>query len=591
MELDLLTAITPIDGRYRGKTDALAAYFSEFALIKYRVQVEVEYFITLCELPLPQLRGVNKDVFETLRNIYRNFSEADAGRIKDIESVTNHDVKAVEYFLKEEFDKLGGMDDYKEFIHFGLTSQDINNTSIPLSVKEALEQVYYPQIEELIAQLRAYAEEWANIPMLAKTHGQPASPTRLGKEIMVFVYRLERQLAALKACPVTAKFGGATGNYNAHHVAYPEYDWKAFGTKFVAEKLGLEREEYTTQISNYDNLSAIFDVMKRINTVMIDMNRDFWQYISMEYFKQKIKAGEVGSSAMPHKVNPIDFENAEGNLGIANAILEHLAVKLPVSRLQRDLTDSTVLRNVGVPFGHIIIAIQSSLKGLRKLLLNETAIYRDLDNCWSVVAEAIQTILRREAYPHPYEALKALTRTNQAITENSIKEFIEELNVSEDIKKERKLRTDIGCNLSFTVTACDIADLHTRTCIFRIAEVTDKRTRCTQLVVEVISQTGVQLGHYRIHLVVHAITAVAEVVSGGICSVHIFIRVVVLVAYGKFMLFADIPVHTCQKTERFLFDITFTVSFFYTGELLVLVGNQLGSGAGDVISGISRISA
>ena len=386
MELDLLTAISPIDGRYRGKTDALAAYFSEFALIKYRVQVEVEYFITLCELPLPQLRGVNKDVFETLRNIYRNFSEADAGRIKDIESVTNHDVKAVEYFLKEEFDKLVGMDDYKEFIHFGLTSQDINNTSIPLSVKEALEQVYYPQIEELIAQLRAYAEEWANIPMLAKTHGQPASPTRLGKEIMVFVYRLERQLAALKACPVTAKFGGATGNYNAHHVAYPEYDWKAFGTKFVAEKLGLEREEYTTQISNYDNLSAIFDAMKRINTVMIDMNRDFWQYISMEYFKQKIKAGEVGSSAMPHKVNPIDFENAEGNLGIANAILEHLAVKLPVSRLQRDLTDSTVLRNVGVPFGHIIIAIQSSLKGLRKLLLNETAIYRDLDNCWSVVA-------------------------------------------------------------------------------------------------------------------------------------------------------------------------------------------------------------
>ena len=364
MELDLLTAISPIDGRYRGKTDALAAYFSEFALVKYRVQVEVEYFITLCELPLPQLKGVDKSVFETLRNIYRNFSEADAQRIKDIESVTNHDVKAVEYFLKEEFDKMGGMDDYKEFIHFGLTSQDINNTSVPLSIKEALEQVYYPQIEELIAQLRTYAEDWAAIPMLAKTHGQPASPTRLGKEVMVFVYRLERQLATLKACPITAKFGGATGNYNAHHVAYPEYDWKAFGTKFVAEKLGLEREEYTTQISNYDNLSAIFDAMKRINTVMIDMNRDFWQYISMEYFKQKIKAGEVGSSAMPHKVNPIDFENAEGNLGIANAILEHLAVKLPVSRLQRDLTDSTVLRNVGVPFGHIIIAIQSSLKGV-----------------------------------------------------------------------------------------------------------------------------------------------------------------------------------------------------------------------------------
>ena len=376
MKLDLLTAISPIDGRYRGKTDVLAAYFSEFALIKYRVQVEVEYFITLCELPLPQLKGVDKGVFETLRNIYRNFSEADAQRIKDIESVTNHDVKAVEYFLKEEFDKLGGMEDYKEFIHFGLTSQDINNTSVPLSVKEALEQVYYPQIEELIAQLRVYAEEWAAIPMLAKTHGQPASPTRLGKEI-----------------------------------------------------------------SNYDNLSAIFDAMKRINTVMIDMNRDFWQYISMEYFKQKIKAGEVGSSAMPHKVNPIDFENAEGNLGMANAILEHLAVKLPVSRLQRDLTDSTVLRNVGMPFGHIIIAIQSSLKGLRKLLLNEPAIYRDLDNCWSVVAEAIQTILRREAYPHPYEALKALTRTNQAITEASIKEFIEGLNVSEEIKKELRVIT------------------------------------------------------------------------------------------------------------------------------------------------------
>ena len=441
MELDLLTAISPIDGRYRGKTDALAAYFSEFALIKYRVQVEVEYFITLCELPLPQLRGVNKDVFETLRNIYRNFSEADAGRIKDIESVTNHDVKAVEYFLKEEFDKLGGMDDYKEFIHFGLTSQDINNTSIPLSVKEALEQVYYPQIEELIAQLRAYAEEWANIPMLAKTHGQPASPTRLGKEIMVFVYRLERQLAALKACPVTAKFGGATGNYNAHHVAYPEYDWKAFGTKFVAEKLGLEREEYTTQISNYDNLSAIFDVMKRINTVMIDMNRDFWQYISMEYFKQKIKAGEVGSSAMPHKVNPIDFENAEGNLGIANAILEHLAVKLPVSRLQRDLTDSTVLRNVGVPMAHIEIAFKSLTKGLGKLLLNEKALYRDLDNCWAVVAEGIQTILRREGYPKPYEALKALTRTNDGITAESISNFIDTLQVSDAVKAELKAIT------------------------------------------------------------------------------------------------------------------------------------------------------
>ncbi len=441
MELDILTAISPIDGRYRSKAGALADYFSEFALIKYRVRVEVEYFIALCELPLPQLEGVDKGIFETLRNIYRNFSEADARRIKEIEGVTNHDVKAVEYFLKEQFDRLGGLEPYKEFIHFGLTSQDINNTSVPLSVKEALEQVYYPQLEELIAQLRTYAEEWADIPMLAKTHGQPASPTRLGKEVYVYVYRLERQLAALKACPLTAKFGGATGNYNAHHVAYPAYDWKAFGSKFVAEKLGLEREEYTTQISNYDNLSAVFDALKRINTIMIDMNRDFWMYISMEYFKQKIKAGEVGSSAMPHKVNPIDFENAEGNLGMSNAILEHLSAKLPVSRLQRDLTDSTVLRNVGVPFGHSVIAIQSSLKGLRKLLLNETAIYRDLDNCWSVVAEAIQTILRREAYPHPYEALKALTRTNQAITEASIKDFIESLNVGEDIKKELRAIT------------------------------------------------------------------------------------------------------------------------------------------------------
>ena len=441
MQLDPLSAISPIDGRYRNKTEILGNYFSEFALIKYRVQVEVEYFIALCELPLPQLENIDKGVFEALRNIYLNFSEADAERIKAIEGVTNHDVKAVEYFLKEEFDKLGGLDEYKEFIHFGLTSQDINNTSIPLSVKEALEQVYYPLIEELIEQLRAYATDWEAIPMLAKTHGQPASPTRLGKEVMVFVYRLERQLAMLKACPVTAKFGGATGNYNAHRVAYPSYDWKAFGDRFVAQNLGLEREAYTTQISNYDNLSAIFDAMKRINTIMIDMNRDFWQYISMEYFKQKIKAGEVGSSAMPHKVNPIDFENAEGNLGIANAILEHLSAKLPISRLQRDLTDSTVLRNVGTPFGHIVIAIQSSLKGLRKLLLNEPAISRDLDNCWSVVAEAVQTILRREAYPNPYEALKALTRTNQAITEESIKTFIEELDVNEEVKKELRMIT------------------------------------------------------------------------------------------------------------------------------------------------------
>lgn len=441
MELDLLTAISPIDGRYRGKTEALAKYFSEYALIRYRVRVEIEYFITLCELPLPQLASFDAGLFETLRNIYRNFTESDAQRIKDIEKVTNHDVKAVEYFIKEEFDKIGGLDAYKEFIHFGLTSQDINNTSVPLSVKEALDECYYPQIEELIAQLKEYAEEWANVPMLAKTHGQPASPTRLGKEVMVFVYRLERQLSLMKACPITAKFGGATGNYNAHHVAYPQYDWKVFGNAFVSEKLGLEREEYTTQISNYDNLSALFDAMKRINTIIIDLDRDFWQYVSMEYFKQKIKAGEVGSSAMPHKVNPIDFENSEGNLGVANAVLEHLSRKLPISRLQRDLTDSTVLRNVGVPMGHMVIAIQSTLKGLRKLLLNEAAINGDLDNCWAVVAEAIQTILRREAYPHPYEALKALTRTNQAITEESIKNFIETLEVSEEVKKELRAIT------------------------------------------------------------------------------------------------------------------------------------------------------
>ena len=441
MNLNLLTAISPIDGRYRGKTEKLALYFSEYALIKYRVKVEIEYFITLCELPLPQLKGFDSALFPQLRKIYQEFSENDATHVKDIESVTNHDVKAVEYFIKEKFDEIGGLDEFKEFIHFGLTSQDINNTSIPLSIKESLEEVYYPQIQELIDVLKQYAEEWKEIPMLAKTHGQPASPTRLGKEVMVFAYRLERQLALLKSLPITAKFGGATGNYNAHHVAYPQYDWKNFGNKFVAEKLGLERETYTTQISNYDFLGAIFDNLKRINTIMIDMNRDFWQYISMEYFKQKIKAGEVGSSAMPHKVNPIDYENAEGNLGIANAILEHLSSKLPVSRLQRDLTDSTVLRNVGVPVGHIIIAIQSSLKGLRKLLLNESAICRDLDNCWSVVAEAIQTILRREAYPHPYEALKALTRTNEGINENTIKNFIETLEVPESVKEELRVIT------------------------------------------------------------------------------------------------------------------------------------------------------
>ena len=436
MELDVLTAITPIDGRYRGKTAALASYFSEYALIKYRVRVEIEYFITLCELPLPQLKDFDHSKFEVLRDIYRNFSEDNARRVKDIEKVTNHDVKAVEYFIKEELDKIGDFEKYKEFIHFGLTSQDINNTSVPLSIKDALNDVYYPLIEELVGQLEEYAEEWKDVPMLAKTHGQPASPTRLGKEVMVFVYRLKEQLAQLKACRITAKFGGATGNFNAHHVAYPEYDWKEFGNRFVAEKLGLEREQWTTQISNYDNLGGVFDAMKRINTIMIDMDRDFWMYVSMEYFKQKIKAGEVGSSAMPHKVNPIDFENSEGNLGIANAILMHLSTKLPVSRLQRDLTDSTVLRNVGVPMGHMVIAIESSLKGLRKILLNVEAINRDLDNCWAVCAEGIQTILRREAFPHPYEALKALTRTNQAITKESIENFIDGLDVEERVKEE-----------------------------------------------------------------------------------------------------------------------------------------------------------
>ena len=436
MNLDLLTAISAIDGCYRGEAAALANYYSEFALIRYRVRVEIEYFITLCELPLPQLASFDHALFERLRDIYRNLDENEAQRVKDIEKITNHDVKAVEYFIKEEFDKIGGLDAYKEFIHFGLTSQDINNTSVPLSVKESLEQVYYPQVEELIAQLQTYADEWKDVPMLAKTHGQPASPTRLGKEIMVYVYRLTEQLNSLKACKITAKFGGATGNYNAHHVAYPEFDWKAFGNKFVSEKLGLEREQYTTQISNYDYLGAIFDAIRRINTIIIDLDRDFWMYISMEYFKQKIKAGEVGSSAMPHKVNPIDFENSEGNLGIANAILQFLAQKLPVSRLQRDLTDSTVLRNIGVPMGHGVIAIQSTLKGLRKLILHEEKLQEDLNNTWAVVAEAIQTILRREAYPHPYEALKALTRTNKHMTEETIHEFIQGLNVSDSVKAE-----------------------------------------------------------------------------------------------------------------------------------------------------------
>ena len=440
MIFSTLTAISPVDGRYRNKAENLAAYFSEYALIKYRVQVEIEYFITLSEF-LPQLRalttGENK---EALRKIYREFSVEDATRIKEIESVTNHDVKAVEYFIKEKFDLLS-LQEYKEFIHFGLTSQDINNTSVPLSIKDALNEVYFPGLQEVIDMLKKYAEDWADVPMLAKTHGQPASPTRLGKEVMVVVYRLEQQVKLLKATPVSAKFGGATGNFNAHHVAFPEYDWKAFGNKFVNEVLGLSREEWTTQISNYDNMAAIFDGMKRIDTILIDLCRDFWQYVSMEYFKQKIKAGEVGSSAMPHKVNPIDFENAEGNLGMANAILTHLATKLPISRLQRDLTDSTVLRNVGVPMAHVEIAFKSLTKGLGKLLLNEKALYRDLDNCWAVVAEGIQTILRREGYPKPYEALKALTRTNEGITAESISNFIDTLQVSDAVKAELKAIT------------------------------------------------------------------------------------------------------------------------------------------------------
>ncbi len=436
MTLDALTAVSPIDGRYRGKTEKLADYFSEYALIKYRIRVEIEYFITLCELPLPQLADFDHKHFDSLRDIYRKFDEEGASRVKDIEKITNHDVKAVEYYIKEQLDKLGDFEKYKEFIHFGLTSQDINNTSVPLSIKDALNEVYIPQIEELTEQLKTYAEEWKDVPMLAKTHGQPASPTRLGKEIMVFAYRLDKQVEMLKACPMTAKFGGATGNFNAHHVAYPEYDWREFGNKFVSEKLGLEREQYTTQISNYDCLGAVFDALRRINTIIIDLDRDFWMYISMEYFKQKIKAGEVGSSAMPHKVNPIDFENSEGNMGMANAILQFLAQKLPVSRLQRDLTDSTVLRNVGVPMGHGMIAMQSTLKGLRKLILNEQKISEDLDNTWAVVAEAIQTVLRREAYPHPYEALKALTRTNKTMTEETIHEFIKTLNVSDAVKAE-----------------------------------------------------------------------------------------------------------------------------------------------------------
>lgn len=437
MSITSLTAISPVDGRYSSKTEPYSVYFSEFALIRYRVLTEVEYFIALCELPLKQLESVPSNILPKLREIYGQFSLVDAEKIKEIEKVTNHDVKAVEYFLKEKFDEIG-LGSFKEFIHFGLTSQDINNTSVPLSIKKAMEDVYYPELDSLIKKLTRMADEWRDVSMLAKTHGQPASPTRLGKEIMVFVSRLNQQLALLRMVPHSAKFGGATGNFNAHHVAYPAIDWRSFANKFTHEKLGLEREQWTTQISNYDNLAALFDALARINTILTDFCRDIWSYVSMEYFKQKIKAGEVGSSAMPHKVNPIDFENAEGNLGMANAIFTFLAQKLPVSRLQRDLTDSTVLRNVGVPFSHTLIATQSILKGLDKLLLNETALYRDLDNTWAVVAEGIQTILRREKYPEPYEALKALTRTNEGINERTIRDFIETLRVSENIKDELK---------------------------------------------------------------------------------------------------------------------------------------------------------
>ena len=433
--LNELNAISPIDGRYRNKTQSLAPFFSEEALIKYRVLVEIEYFIALCEVPLPQLKNVNSNVFDSLRAIYKNFSTEDALWIKETEKVTNHDVKAVEYFIKEAFEKLG-LSQYKEFIHFGLTSQDINNTAIPLSTKEAFEKVYMPSLIALTSKLKELSIEWRDIPMLAKTHGQPASPTRLGKEIGVFVERLEEQMRLLFNIPFAAKFGGATGNYNAHHVAYPQIDWRKFGGAFVEENLGLHHSFPTTQIEHYDHFAAFFDALKRINTIIIDLDRDIWTYVSMEYFKQKIKAGEIGSSAMPHKVNPIDFENSEGNLGIANAIFEHLSAKLPVSRLQRDLTDSTVLRNIGVPIGHTLIAFEATLKGLNKLLLNEPKFHEDLEKNWAVVAEAIQTILRREAYPNPYEALKGLTRTNEAITKDSIHAFISTLEVSEAIKAE-----------------------------------------------------------------------------------------------------------------------------------------------------------
>ena len=437
MSLSPLSAISPIDGRYHNATAQLAGYFSEYALIKYRVYVEIEYFIALCEHPLPQLQNFDRNITEKLRNIYKNFSEADAQSIKDIEKVTNHDVKAVEYFIKQEFDKLN-IAEYKEFIHFGLTSQDINNTAIPYSFKLALADVYYPLFDELIGVLKVYAAEWDKIPMLAHTHGQPASPSRLGKEIQVFVERLENQLHLLKQVPYSAKFGGATGNFNAHNIAYGSIDWKAFGNNFVDNILGLKRSQFTTQIEHYDNFAAQCDALKRINNILIDLDRDMWSYISMNYFKQKIKAGEVGSSAMPHKVNPIDFENSEGNLGLANAIFEHLAAKLPVSRLQRDLTDSTVLRNIGVPIGHTVIAMKSTIKGLNKLLLNEGAISADLEANWAVVAEAIQTILRREGYPNPYEALKELTRTNTHINADTIAEFVHTLQVSDSVKEEIK---------------------------------------------------------------------------------------------------------------------------------------------------------
>ena len=438
--LNELTAISPVDGRYRNKTEKLADYFSEQALIRYRVRVEVEYFIALCELPLPQLAGIDHTKFDALRGLYRNFSAADAARVKEIESVTNHDVKAVEYLIKEKMDALG-LEAYKEFVHFGLTSQDINNTAIPLSLKEALTAVYYPAVEEVRDKLASLAHEWHDVPMLARTHGQPASPTNLGKEFMVYVERLEKQLGLLHDLAVPAKFGGATGNFNAHHAAYPTYDWAAFADRFVNEGLGLCRSRYTTQIEHYDNLAAIFDNLRRIDTILTDLCRDMWMYISEEYFKQQIKAGEVGSSAMPHKVNPIDFENAEGNFGIAGAIYGHLSTKLPVSRLQRDLTDSTVLRNIGMPMAHSLIGLKSLMKGLGKVLLNREALDRDLDNNWAVVAEGIQTILRREGYPKPYEALKALTRTNTHITAESIAAFIETLNVSDGVKAELRALT------------------------------------------------------------------------------------------------------------------------------------------------------